>query len=368
MTKTDIRSFFNFEPAGKRIEELETPVPLIDIGIAERNLKKWQARCDAAKFGNRPHIKTHKIAGLAKYQLAIGAAGITVQKLGEAEAMADAGISEMLMTFNIIGKPKLARLAKLARRSNIAVVADHAAMIEGLGEAGRQAGRDISVLVECDTGARRNGVQSPEAAAELARTIDRAGGVSYGGLMTYPRPGTRKEAQAFLDEASARLAKAGLETKVVSTGGSPEMWSDEGLQGVTEYRAGTYVYFDRSLAVRGTCGYEDCAMHVLSTVVSRPTRERAIIDAGSKTLTSDLLGLKGYGIVRELGDAPVYEVNEEHGYLDISNSADPPSIGDLVRIVPNHVCPISNLFDKVVFVEGSEILGAVRVDARGLVQ
>ena len=368
MTKTDIRSFFNFEPVGRRIEELETPVPLIDIGIAEQNLKKWQARCDAAKLGNRPHIKTHKIAGLAKYQLAIGAAGITVQKLGEAEAMADAGIVEMLMTFNIIGKPKLARLAKLARRSNIAVVADHTAMIEGLSEAGHQAGRDISVLVECDTGARRNGVQSPEAAAELARNIDCTGGVSYGGLMTYPRPGTRKEAQAFLDEASARIAKAGLETKVVSTGGSPEMWSDEGLQGVTEYRAGTYVYFDRSLAVRGTCGYEDCAMHVLSTVVSRPTRERAIIDAGSKTLTSDLLGLKGYGIVRELGDAPVYELNEEHGYLDISNSADPPSVGDLIRIVPNHVCPVSNLFDKVVFVEGSQVLGAVRVDARGLVQ
>jgi D-serine deaminase-like pyridoxal phosphate-dependent protein len=368
MTKTDIRSFFNFEPVGRRIEELETPVPIIDIGVVDRNLRKWQSRCDAAKIGNRPHIKTHKIAGLAKYQLAVGAAGITVQKLGEAEAMADAGISDMLMTFNIIGRPKLARLAKLARRSNISVVADHAAMIEGLSEAGRQAGRKISVLVECDTGAKRNGVQSPEAAAELARTIDSTSGVSYGGLMTYPRPGTRKNAQAFLDEASARIAKAGLETKMVSTGGSPEMWSDEGLEGVTEYRAGTYVYFDRSLAVRGTCGFEDCAMHVLSTVVSRPARERAIIDAGSKTLTSDLLGLKGYGIVREIGDAPVYEVNEEHGYLDISNAADPPSVGDLVRIVPNHVCPVSNLFDRVVFVEGSEVLGAVRVDARGLVQ
>src|SRR5918995_2636311 len=192
MTKTDIRSFFNFEPVGKRIEELETPVPLIDIGIAERNLKKWQARCDAAKFGNRPHIKTHKIAGLAKYQLAIGAAGITVQKLGEAEAMADAGISEMLITFNIIGRPKLARLAKLARRSNIAVVADHAAMVEGLSEAGHQAGRDLSVLVECDTGAKRNGVQSPEAAAELARTIDRTGGGCPGGTHSSTPPRHRK--------------------------------------------------------------------------------------------------------------------------------------------------------------------------------
>jgi D-serine deaminase-like pyridoxal phosphate-dependent protein len=368
MINTDIRSFFNFEPVGGRIEELETPVPIIDIGIVERNLRKWQSRCDAAKFGNRPHIKTHKLAGLAKYQLAIGASGITVQKLGEAEVMADAGISDMLMTFNIVGKPKLARLAKLARRSNISVVADNTAMLDGLGEAGRHAGRDISVLVECDTGARRNGVQSTKAAAELAKAIDRARGVSYGGLMTYARPGTRKEAQAFLTEAGALTAKAGLETKTVSTGGSPDMWSDEGLDGVTEYRAGTYVYFDRSLAVRGTCRFEDCAVHVLSTVVSRPTRERAIVDAGSKALTSDLLGLKGYGIVRELGDAAVYEVNEEHGYLDLSNAVDPLSVGDLVRIVPNHVCPVSNLFDKVVFIDGSEILGAVTVDARGLVQ
>ena len=116
MTKTDIRSFFNFDPVGRRIEELETPVPIIDIGVVDRNLKKWQSRCDAAKIGNRPHIKTHKMAGLAKYQLAVGAAGITVQKLGEAEVMADAGITDMLLTLrSIVGKSKLARLAKLAR-------------------------------------------------------------------------------------------------------------------------------------------------------------------------------------------------------------------------------------------------------------
>jgi D-serine deaminase-like pyridoxal phosphate-dependent protein len=366
--KSDIRSFFKFEPAGRRIDDLETPVPIIDIGIVERNLKKWQARCDAAKLDNRPHIKTHKLAGLANYQLAIGASGITVQKLGEAEAMADAGISDMLVTFNVVGKPKLARLAKLARRSAISVVADNATVVEGIGGAGRHAGRAITVLVECDTGGKRNGVQSPEAAAALAKIIDGTAGASYGGLMTYSRPGTRKHARAFLSEARALVSRAGLDTKTVSTGGSPDMWSDEGLDIVTEYRAGTYVYFDRSMAARGTCRLEDCALYVLSTVVSRPTRERAIIDAGSKALTSDLLGLEGFGVVRELGDALVYDVNEEHGFLDISQAPNPPSVGDLVRILPNHVCPVSNLFDKVVFVDGSEILGAVRVDARGLVQ
>ncbi len=133
-------------------------------------------------------------------------------------------------------------------------------------------GRDIEVLVECDTGAKRNGAQSPEAAAALAKKIDATKGLKYGGLMTYARPGTRVEGEIFLDAARAMLSRAGLETKTVTTGGSPEMWKDEGLARITEYRAGTYIYFDRSLAERGTCSYDDCALTVLATVVSRPTR------------------------------------------------------------------------------------------------
>ena len=139
-------------------------------------------------------------------------------------------------------------------------------------------------------------------------------GVSYGGLMTYPRAGLRKEADAFLQEARELTAKAGLDTRTVSSGGSPDMWKDEGLSSVTEYRAGTYVYFDRALSTRGTCSLDDCALRVLATVVSRPAPERALIDAGSKALTSDLLGLQGYGLVRELDEILVHEVNEEHGF------------------------------------------------------
>ncbi|MGL4527789.1 MAG: alanine racemase, partial [Aestuariivirga sp.] len=185
----DIRDYLDYEPAGRRIEDLDTPVPLIDIDIAERNLKRWQARTDALGLGNRPHIKTHKLAGLARYQRDLGARGITVQKLGEAEVMADAGLSDMLVTFNIVGRSKLERLAALARRTEIMVVADNAAVVEGLGWAGTSAGRDLRVLVECDTGAHRNGVQSPEAAIALARTIDATPGLAYGGLMTYAKPG-----------------------------------------------------------------------------------------------------------------------------------------------------------------------------------
>jgi D-serine deaminase-like pyridoxal phosphate-dependent protein len=211
-------------------------------------------------------------------------------------------------------------------------------------------------------------VQTPQAAVELAQAIERTKGVTYGGLMTYTVAGTRKQAETFFTEALERAGKAGLETRVVSTGGSPDMWSDEGLGVATEYRAGTYIYFDRSLAERGTCSYDDCALDVLATVVSRPTDERALVDAGSKALTSDLLGLEGYGVVRALDKAHIYTTSEEHGFLDISGLARKPEIGELVRITPNHVCPVTNLFDRVVFTRGGDVLGAVKVDARGMVQ
>jgi D-serine deaminase-like pyridoxal phosphate-dependent protein len=364
----DILSHFRFEDVGRRIEDLETPVPVIDIAIAERNLLKWQARCDKAGFANRPHIKTHKLVAFAKAQLALGARGITVQKLGEAEVMADAGIDDMLLTFNIVGSGKLERLSALMRRSAIKTVCDNTEMLEGLGYAAQKSGRTLDVLAEADTGAKRNGVQTPEACVVLAQAIDRTPGLRFAGLMTYPRAGLRKEADAFFAAARDLAAPRGIGMDIVSTGGSPDMWKDEGLANATEYRAGTYIYFDRSLAERGTCEYSDCALTILATVVSKPTADRAMIDAGSKTLTSDLLGLSGYGVAQSLGGAKVYDLSEEHGFLDISGAAEKPRVGDLLRITPNHVCPVTNLFDKVVIVRGDDVLGAVAVDARGKVQ
>ena len=363
----DLERYFRFQPAGKTLADVETPIPVIDLDVVERNLTRWQERCDAKGLANRPHIKTHKLVPLAQAQLDLGAKGITVQKLGEAEVMAEAGIEDMLLTFNVLGEPKLARLAKLARSTGIAVVADSGAVVEGVGEAGRYGNRPIRVLIECDTGGGRCGVQSPKAALELAKSIDRTRGVRFGGLMTYARAGTRKAAGAFLAETKAMCERAGLEVATVSTGGSPDMWLDDGLDLVTEYRAGTYIYNDRSLANRGTCTFEDCALTVLTTVVSRPTPDRAIIDAGSKALTSDLIGLQGYGLVRELEGARIYDVNEEHGYVDVSACHAKPAIGDVIHIIPNHACPVSNLYDRILVTRGARILGTVMVDARGLV-
>jgi D-serine deaminase-like pyridoxal phosphate-dependent protein len=364
----DILKYFQFEDVGNRLEDLETPVPVIDIDVVLRNLTRWQARCDAATFTNRPHIKTHKLVPLALAQLELGAKGITVQKLGEAEVMANAGITDMLLTFNVVGHHKLERLAALARRTEIKVVADNVAVLGGLAHAAMQAGRDITVLVECDTGANRNGVQTAEAAVELAKAIDAMSGLDFGGLMTLPRDNGRAQMAAFLDTARTMLARSGLECRAISSGGTPDMWKDEGLAHVTEYRAGTYIYNGRAHVACGAATPDDCALTVLATVVSTPTMDRAMIDAGSKSLTSDLFGMEGYGEVRSLNGARVYNMSEEHGFLDVSKRNDKPKVGDLVRITPNHVCPVSNLFDKVVLVRGDEVLGAVKVDARGTVQ
>ena len=364
----NITDFLDLRDIGKSLSDLQTPVPIIDVNVVTGNVMKWQNHCDALGIANRPHIKTHKIAGLARYQIACGAKGITVQKLGEAEVMAAAGITDMLLTFNIIGAPKLNRLVPLLKRTDLALVADNEVMLEGLAWSAQQAGRKLKVLVECDTGAARNGVQTPEAAKILATAIAKNQHLIFGGLMTYPAAGERLKSQAFLAEAVELCHQSGLEVETVSSGGSPDMWSTEYLEGVTEYRAGTAVYFDRSLVARGTCSYKDCALRVLATVVSCPTEKRAIIDAGTKALTSDLLGLNGFGIMPELNDAVIYAANEEHGFVDVEHVAPKPRVGDLVRIIPNHVCPVSNLYDEVVFVRGDTVLGASRVDARGLVQ
>ena len=271
MTSKDILSHFRFEDVGSRIEELETPVPVIDIGIVARNLTRWQARCDAAGIANRPHIKTHKLVALAKRSWRWVRPASPFRNSVRPRRWPRPASTTCCSPSTWLAPTSSGGLPQLARRTSISVVADSAAVVEGLGRAGENAGRRIGVLVECDTGASRNGVQTPQAAAELARLLDATPGLAYGGLMTYPKAGMRNESSAFLAEARDLAASAGLETRTISIGGSPDMWKDDGLTAGMEYRAGTYIYFDRSLAERGTCSFDDCALSVLATVVSRPT-------------------------------------------------------------------------------------------------
>lgn len=352
-------------PLDRTLDTLETPAVLIDADVADANLVRWQQRCDRAGIANRPHIKTHRSVAWALRQLELGAEGITVQTVGEAEIMADAGISDIFLTTNVLGEAKLARLGAVASRCSLAVVADSAEIVDAVAAAARAAGATITVLVECDTGGGRCGLADPAAIAALALRIAGSEGAKFGGLMTYPGAGKRLQTEQALQAAIAACRGTGLTVPAVSSGGSPDMWKDDGLEPLTEYRAGTYIYNDRALLSRGTAKLDQCAMTVLATVVSRPTAGRAIIDAGSKALTSDLLGLDGYGLVLEHPDAVIYQLNEEHGLLDVSRCSAPPSVGDRVHVLPNHTCVVTNLFDRLFIVSGGRLQGALPVEARG---
>lgn len=351
--------------AAKIARDYGTPCAVIDMDKVERNIARVQAQCDAAGVANRPHIKTHKSPVLAKLQVAAGARGITCQKIGEAEVMAEAGLDNILITYNLLGEEKMARLAALQAKADMTVAADNATVIAGLPSAAAQSGRTLSVVVECDTGRKRAGVETPAEAIALARQIADSKGLRFAGFMLYPTETGWADAQKFYDEALAGVRAHGLDATMVSTGGSPNLVNLGKLKGATEHRPGTYIYNDRMQVAAGVAGWDDCALHIYSTVVSRAAPERGILDAGSKTLTSDTGGLDGHGLILEHPEAKIARFAEEHGFLDLSRSNTRPSVGDVVRIVPNHVCVVVNMMDEMVMVRGDEIVGVLPVAARG---
>lgn len=351
--------------AAKIAKEYGTPCAVIDMDRVERNIARIQKACDEAGVANRPHIKTHKNPMLAQLQIKAGAKGITCQKLGEAEIMADSGIDDILISYNLLGDEKMARLGALQGKANVTVAADNSVVVGDLPKAAAASGRPLSVVVECDTGRKRAGVETPAEAIALARAIAASKGLSFAGFMLYPTETGWADAQKFYDEALAGVRAHGLDATIVSTGGTPNLVNLGKLKGGTEHRFGTYIYNDRMQVAAGVATWDDCALHIYSTVVSRAGPERGILDAGSKTLTSDTGGLEGHGLILEHPEAKIARFAEEHGFLDLSRSNTRPNVGDVVRVVPNHVCVVVNMMDEVVMVRGDEIIGALPVTARG---
>ena len=347
-----------------QIDQLETPVPVVDIGILETNIARLQAYLDEHKIANRPHVKTHKIPEIARMQMDAGAVGITCQKLSEAEVMADAGFDDIFIPYNILGETKLNRLMGLAKRATVSVTADSAHTLCGLSGAAGQADLALTVLIECDTGAHRCGVQSPAEAAELARLIGSLPNLHFSGLMTYP---TNEHLDPFVRETRALLKDEHLPIERVSGGGTPCMWQAHTHPELTEHRAGIYVYGDRLTLRSGAVTLDTCALKIYTTVVSRPTRERGILDAGSKTLSSDLHELDGHGYICEYPEAKIYALSEEHGHVDFSACARRPEIGERLSIIPNHCCTVTSLFDEMIGARHDRVEVRWNVAARGTV-
>lgn len=364
--------------------ELSTPALTIDLDIMERNLDRMAQYCRAQGLGLRPHIKTHKTIEVARMQLERGALGLTVAKVGEAEAMIQAaggpGASELLVAYPVLGREKLRRLAALARSHRIIVALDSPDTAEGLSRVASDEGVKFGLLVECDSGFGRCGLASGPACVTLARNIEGLPNLSFRGLLTYYGNvwGSDEERGKELRRSATRIEQVlscfrteGIAVEIVSGGSTPSHLLSHTVAGLTEIRPGTYVYNDLNTLYQGVCALEDCAARVVTTVVSTAVPNRAMIDAGSKTLSSDPLNSgprSGYGYVFEHPETRLFKLNEEHGHLDIADSSHQFRVGDVLTVIPNHVCSCVNMHDEVFLVRNEEVVGSWRVAARGKVR
>ncbi len=353
---------------------LETPVPVVDLDCLERNLQRMARYTAQHGLALRPHVKTHKTPWIAARQLALGAVGLTCATPREAEVMSTVA-GDILVAYPPVGSGRLRRLMSLPADLRLTLALDSAEALQGLAAAARAARRRVGVYVELDLGMRRVGVATVAEAIDLARLTAREASLEFRGIAFYPghiRGGvdTQDEAIAQLraEVAAARAAfdRAGIEVPVISGGSTPTAWRAHET-GATEVRPGTYVFNDRTTAMMGACAWDDCALTVLATVVSTAVPGQAVIDAGSKALGREPLRAEGdgFGVLMAHPDVVVKAMSEEHGLLDLSRTDWRPAVGDVVRVVPNHVCIVVHLNDRLVGVQGDVVEQEWDVAARG---
>jgi len=362
-------------------DELDTPALVVDQATLQRNVDEMAAFARDHGVAVRPHLKTHKTVEIARLQRAAGAVGFTCAKLGEAEALADAGVlDDVLLAYQVVGEQKLRRLLALMARVRVAVAVDGVEAAAMMAAACRGAGRVLDVMIEVNTGLDRAGVLHGEPALALAREIGAMDGLRLRGVLTHEghvaRAANADELAPMARQAgedlvgTAELLRAGgITVETVSVGSTPAAWYTPTVPGVTEMRPGTYVFNDNSAFRFGRVGPEGCSLRILSTVISRPAPERAVIDAGSKTLAMDPPQFRaGYGYIVEFPDATIVRVSEEHGVVELPPSARGLRVGDRVHVIPNHVCPTVNLQDELFVVRDDELVDRWEVVARGKVR
>jgi D-serine deaminase-like pyridoxal phosphate-dependent protein len=355
--------------------EIPTPAAVVDLPRLEANLDRLQAYVDDHGLGLRPHVKTHKARWLAEEQVRRGAIGVTVATPVEAERVGPAA-PEVLVAYPALGL-RAPMIAELAGLRPTLVALDSIAAVDALRAALDAAGTPgpVGVLVELDVGMRRCGVQDAGAVEAIARAC--GDDVVYRGLLFYPghirepvaeQDGKLERLAGTLDEAVARLGDAGLAPEIVSGGSTPTAFRSHELPHQTEIRPGTYVFNDRTTAAMGACRLEDCAYTLLATVVSTAVPGQAVVDAGSKALSSDPVradGWDGFGQLLDRPEVTVARMSEEHGILDLSRTDWKPAVGERVRIIPNHVCVSVNLQPRVYGLRGPHVERQWPVEARG---
>lgn len=360
------------------VEAIDTPALLVDYTRLEANILRFANIAEQTGVKLRPHIKTHKTREIAGLQLEAGAVGLTCAKLSEAAIYVDNGVSDIFIAYPVIGAEKARHAAQLASRCRLIVGVESAIGIQQLSEAATVAGVTLEVRLELDSGLKRTGVL-PEAAEALCRQILAASGLRLDGIFTFRGtafPGApSKDADelgrqegVWMVEQAERLRAAGIPIAEISVGSTPTSTSAAQVPGVTEVRPGTYVFFDRMTTSAGISTLDEIALTILTTVVSRPEPDIAIIDAGSKTFCGDIVPanahLEGYGVTADGQSGIVERMSEEHGIVRLAPGFS-PAIGDKLFFYPNHVCTSVNLSDEVIVVQSGMVKEIWPVAARG---
>jgi len=361
-----------------KIADLDTPALLIDLDIMERNLRRMADYTAKHGLRLRPHTKTHKIPALARQQIGLGAVGLTIAKVGEAEVMLEADPPDLLLAYPIVGRHKLDRLMEVAKQAPVTVSLDSLTVARELSDAAAKAQVEIGTLAEIDVGLGRVGVQ-PSDAVSLSRNIAQLPSLRFDGIAFYPghirspdEEGLKALAvlSTLLSAAVHDLKQAGLTPRIVSGGSTPTMFHSHEVAEMNEIRPGTYIFNDRNTALSGSCVLGDCAVSILATVVSTAKPGQMIIDGGSKTFSSDRTASTdvSFGHVVDAPGAVFTKMSEEHGFIDIQRVNESFGVGNRIRIIPNHVCAAINLHECVYGVRGDLVEQVWRVEGRGKLQ
>jgi D-serine deaminase-like pyridoxal phosphate-dependent protein len=370
-----------------KITSLRTPCVLIDQRRVERNIDRMQQAVEAGGKRLRPHAKTHKSPDLALTQMARGAIGICCAKLGEAEVFADHRVSDIRLPYPI-NPVNSDRVLALLDRTHLSFIVDDLEVARGWSRQMVAASRSVDVLVKIDVGFHRCGVdpETTDAAAFVVQVAEMPGlrlkgllshaGQAYGAASAKAVEEIAVHEAGTLTAIRQRVGDMGIAIEEISVGATPTARFSAALPGISELRPGNYIYYDRMQVALGAAEWDDCALTVLARVVSRPDPRRIILDSGSKTLTNDLVrggALPGYGVVLQALDDPtpddrfvIERLSEEHAVVRVLDGRTTTLVpGDLVRIVPNHACVVSNLMDEIWVVNGDEVADALRIAARG---
>jgi D-serine deaminase-like pyridoxal phosphate-dependent protein len=363
---------------GRSVAEVETPVAVLDLDRLDANLQRLQSYADSHGIALWPHTKTHKSPEIGLLQLALGAQGLTVAKTGEAAVFQEAGAPRVLLHYPPLGGDKWDRLAGLAAEGlELTVAVDSLAPAEGLSAALGRRGATAELLVELDVGLHRTGQITSAGALALAEQLSKLPAVEVAGISCYPGHaredpeviGPVTEAvDGLLRETCDAFTASGIRCDRISGGSTPTRYITH-TTCVNELRAGTYALLDRNDApAEPDLGLEACALSIAVTVVSDSVPGQIVIDAGSKTFTSDTHPDGGHGVIVGRPDARLHTLNEEHGYVDVSGLYERPTVGDRLQVIPNHACGCVNLHDGLLGVREDVVERVVLVAARGLVR